>query len=110
MTTAAVSNQKLSWTISRRQLPSSRWTAPGSNSRISISRKSPDGDQRRLDACAQAEQQQSRHNERSRDHRDERPYRGSDGPGSFVSWVFVRSIHELCFCTFPDNLELIQIN
>jgi hypothetical protein len=61
------------------------------------------GGDRRLDVYAQAEQYQSRHNERSRDHRDERPYIGSDGPDGFIGKVFVKSIHELCFCTFPTN-------
>src|SRR6516164_5789904 len=50
-----------------------------------------------LDVYAQAEHHQSRHTERSRDQRDQRPYIGSDSPRSFVSKVFVRSIHELCF-------------
>jgi hypothetical protein len=59
---------------------------------------------------AQAEQHQSRHNERSRDHRNERPYIGSDGTDDFVGGVFINSIHELRFCTFPDELALIQIN
>jgi hypothetical protein len=62
-------------------------------------------DARLLDVYAQAEQHQSRHSERSRNHRDERPYIGSDGPGRFVN-VFVTSIHEVCFCTFPDDLAL----
>jgi hypothetical protein len=59
----------------------------------------------RLDVYAQAEQDQSRHDERSSDHRDERPYMGVRQP-RVVSRVFVRSIHELCFCTFPDDLAL----
>ena len=67
------------------------------------SKKNQGGDQR----LEQAEHHQSRHNERSRDHRDERPHLGSDGPGSFVTEVFVTSIHELRFCTFPDELALI---
>jgi hypothetical protein len=54
-----------------------------------------------LDVYAQAEQHQSRHNERSRDHRDKRPYIGSDGPEGFVSSVFVKSIHELAFARSP---------
>jgi hypothetical protein len=68
---------------------------------------SRDGDQR-LDVYAQAEQHQSRHNERSRDHRDERPYIGSDGPDGFGR-VFVKSIHELAFAPFP-TIALTQIN
>ena len=59
----------------------------------------------RLDVYAQAEQDQSRHDERSSDHRDERPYMWVRQP-RVVSRVFVRSIHELCFCTFPDDLAL----
>ena len=75
-----------------------------------IMKASQGGDQR-LDVYAhQAEQHQSRHNERSRDHRDERPYIGSHGRGGFVGKVFVKSIHELSFCTFPNDLALIQIN
>src|SRR6516164_35374 len=69
-----------------------------------IMRTSRDGD-RRLNVYAQAEQDQSRHDERSSDHRDERPYMGVRQP-RVVSRVFVRSIHELCFCTFPDDLAL----
>ena len=68
------------------------------------------GGARRLDVYAQAEQHQSRHNERSCDHRNERPYIGSRGRGGFVGKVFVKSIHELSFCTFPNDLALIQIN
>jgi hypothetical protein len=48
-----------------------------------IMRTSRDGD-RRLGVYAQAEQHQSRHNERSRDYRDEHPYIGSDGPGPLL--------------------------
>ena len=66
-----------------------------------IMRTSRDGD-RRLDVYAQAEQDQSRHDERSGDHRDERPYMGVRQP-RVVSRVFVKSIHEVCFCTFPDE-------
>jgi len=69
-----------------------------------IMRRSRDGD-RRLDVYAQAEQDQSRHDERSSDHRDERPYMGVRQP-RIVNRVFVRSIHELCFCTFPDDFAL----
>ena len=65
------------------------------------------GDDQGLDVYAQAEQHQSRYKERSRDHYDERPYRGSERPGSFVSRVFVMSIHQPYFCTFPDDLALI---
>ena len=64
------------------------------------------GEDQRLDVYAQAEQHQSRHSERSRDHRDEHPYIGSDRPDVFVGKVFVKSIHELFFCTFPDGFAL----
>jgi len=74
---------------------------------VSVENGKPGRRIRRLDVYAQAEQHQSRHNERSRDHRDEHPHLGSDGPGSFVTEVFVTSIHELRFCTFPDELALI---
>jgi hypothetical protein len=69
---------------------------------MSISRMSRGGD-RRLDVYAQAEQHQSRHNERSRDHRDKRPYIGSDGPDGFVGRVAVKSIHELAFARSPTS-------
>jgi len=71
-----------------------------------VTGKMSQGGDQRLDVYAQAEQHQSRHSERSRDHRDEHPYIGSDRPGDFVGKVFVKSIHELCFCTFPDDLAL----
>jgi hypothetical protein len=64
----------------------------------------------RLDVYAQAEQDQSRHDERSSDHRDERPYMGVRQP-RVVSRVFVRSIHELCFCTpRRSRVDLDQFN
>ncbi len=68
------------------------------------------GGDRRLNVYAQAEQHQSRHNERSRNHGDERPYIGFDGLDGFVGTVFIKSVHELRFCTFPDELALTQIN
>jgi hypothetical protein len=68
------------------------------------------GEDQRLDVYAQAEQHQSSHSKRSRDHRDEYPYIGSGGPDGFVGKLFVKSIHELYFCMFPDELALTQIN
>ena len=55
------------------------------------------------------EQHQSRHNERSRDHRDKHPYVGVRQP-RVVSRVFVRSIHELLLLHVPRAVEQLAVS